>query len=54
MTFKQKLRLYLLFPLLLLARAPGTKDQCLITLAAMVGSMALWAALVTGVVKTLV
>jgi hypothetical protein len=45
----------LLFPLVwLMARAPGKADKCLITLAAMVGSMALWAALATGVVKVLV
>jgi hypothetical protein len=51
----KKMKLYLLFPLLaLMARAPGTKDQCLITLAAMVGSLALWAALAAGAVKVLV
>jgi hypothetical protein len=50
-----KLKFYLLFPLVaLMARAPGTKDQCMITLVAMVGSVALWGVLIAGATKALV
>jgi hypothetical protein len=49
---KKKLKLWLLFPLVaLMARAPGTKDQCMITLIAMVASLGLWAAVIAGAVK---
>lgn len=55
MTRKKKVKLYLLFPLVaLMARAPGTKDQCMITLIAMVGSLALWGVLGTVAVRALV
>ena len=52
---KKKLKLWLLFPLVaLMARAPGTKDQCMITLIAMIGSVAIWGVLIAGATKALV
>lgn len=45
----------LLFPLVwLMSRAPGTKDQCMITLIAMVGSLVMWGVLGTAAVRALV
>jgi hypothetical protein len=46
---------YLLFPLLaLMARAPGKKDACMVTLIVMAASIGLWAAFAVGVTKVLV
>jgi hypothetical protein len=48
-----KLR-YLLFPFLLFARQPGMDKPCVVILAALVGSVALWGILAAGAVKVLV
>lgn len=48
-----KLR-YLLFPLLLFARQPGMDKPCIIILAALVGSVAIWGAVIAGAVNVIV
>ena len=44
---------YLLFPFLLFARQPGMDKPCIVILAALVGSVALWGALAVGAVKVI-
>lgn len=48
-----KLR-YLLFPFLLFARQPGMDKPCVVILAALAGSIALWAVVISGAVKVIV
>jgi hypothetical protein len=48
-----KLR-YLLLPFLLFARQPGFDKPCAVVLLALVGSVALWAAVIAGAAKVLV